>query len=124
MVWLDETEPPLVVGLTVIFTLAEFTAGHSPFFTTARNQVSAVKLPTFAGVKLVEVIMISVGALKSAVAERCHLTTAPVFPLSVRFEAGWLPWQMVWAVAVVPPTLVALTIRLAGSEYTMVQTPL
>ena len=116
MVWLDETDPPIVVGLTVILTLLEFTAGHSPFFTTARNQVSAVKLPIFAGVSVVDVIMISVGALKSEVEERCHLTTAPVFPLSVRLEEGWLPWQMVCAVAVVPPTLVALTIRLAGSE--------
>ncbi len=75
-------------------------------------------------VKLVVVLVISVIVpVKSAVNELCHLVILPVLPLSVNV-VEFVPEQIVADPAIVPPTLVGLTVMVAVPLFAAVQDPL
>ena len=107
--------PPTEAGDTVILTEAELAALHGLLCTTARNQVSAVNAPIVAPLKVVLVPAISVGDVKAASLDFCHLVTLPVFPLRVRSD-GWLPVQIVCGDDTVPPTEAAATVTVVVVE--------
>ncbi len=74
-------------------------------------------------VKLVVVLVISIADAKFALVELCHLVTVPVLPLRVNV-VECVPEQIVADPAIVPPTLVGLTVMVAVPLFAAVQDPL
>ena len=55
----------------------------------------AERLPTFAGVNVLEVIAMSVGVVKAVSLDFCHLTIVPLAGDADKLLDSWLPAQMV-----------------------------
>jgi hypothetical protein len=114
-----EIVPPTEAGSTVTVASLELAEGQTPFWTTARYFVVAVRLM---GLQ-VEVILEMSPEVNQLSVEYCHFTTFPLFP--VRFKVVLLtPEQTVVEVPTDPPAEAGSTVTVATLELSVKQAPL
>ena len=111
------TDPPTLVGSTVTVVVDEFSAGQTPFWTTALNWVVCDKVTE---VYVKPVFIISVHVLNGDT-ELCHFTTVPVCPAKVNVPLV-LPEQMVVPPVTPPPKLSTLKLPVLESPSTLIVT--
>jgi hypothetical protein len=112
------TVPPTVTGFTDTTLSAEAAIEQTPLWTTARKCLAAVRLPVLKGLEVE-----AMGDQVVPSREDSHRTIEPVWPPSVIVVAE--PLQTVEAVAaVMPPTLMGLTVTVAGLDSSAAQYPL